>query len=119
MFLLELRKIETSGNINAIINETLLQVFNKKYAENVLEKAELPENNYWESFHIRAIVFSPNDLKTRWTITIKEITFSKEKLQTKCKTFEEKKMKNEKNDALFEFLLSDKDSISEYPAKLN
>lgn len=103
-----------------MIKETLFQVFNEKYADYVLEKAELPENDYWKNFHIRAMVFSPNNLNTKWIITIKELTFSKEKLQTKCKNFEILKQKNQNaKEELIEFLLSDQDSISEYPSSAN
>ncbi|OMJ94915.1 hypothetical protein SteCoe_1774 [Stentor coeruleus] len=96
------------------MNETLLQVFNKKYAENVLKKAEQPENNHWESFRIRTIVFSPNDLERKWTITIRELVFSKEKLQIACRTFEEKK--NEAKELIIKYLFSSADSTSEYPS---
>lgn len=120
VFLLELKKTETHGSINSMIKETLFQVFNEKYADYALEKAELPENDYWKNFHIRAMVFSPNNLNTKWTITIKELTFSKEKLQTKCKNFEILKQKNQNaKEELIEFLLSDQDSISEYPSSAN
>ncbi|OMJ94918.1 hypothetical protein SteCoe_1777 [Stentor coeruleus] len=90
------------------MNDTLLQVFNKIYSENVLEIAEQPGNDHWENF-----LFSPNDLETKWTITIRELVFSNEKLQIACKTFKEKK--NETKE-LIEFLLSSADSTSEYPS---
>lgn len=62
---------------------------------------------------------SPDDLDTKWTITIKELKFSKEKLQIACKTFEEKKKRNRLNEVPIEFLLSDRDSISNFQAKLS
>ncbi|OMJ67501.1 hypothetical protein SteCoe_35317 [Stentor coeruleus] len=85
------------------MNETLIQVFNKKYAENVLEKVEQPGNNHWESFRIRAIVFSTNDLETKWTITIRELIFNKEKLQIACKNFEKKEKRSKRIDRIFIF----------------
>lgn len=119
VFLLELKKVETHRSINTGMKEALFQIFDKKYAKHALENAELPENNHWESFHVRTIVFSPNNLKTKWTISIKELTFSKEKFKTTYKNFEEKKERKEANEAIIEFLLSEPNSISEYPVKLS
>ncbi|OMJ65285.1 hypothetical protein SteCoe_38590 [Stentor coeruleus] len=96
------------------MDQALLQVFNKKYAENVLKNAELSKNKHWESFRIRAIVFSPNNLETKWTINIRELVFSKEKLQIACRTFEEKK--NEAKELIIKYLFSSADSTSEYPS---
>ncbi|OMJ65469.1 hypothetical protein SteCoe_38155 [Stentor coeruleus] len=77
--------------------------------------AEQPGNDHWENFRIRTIVFSPNDLKTKWTITIRELVFSKEKLQLACRTFEEKK--KDAKELIIKYLFSSADSTSEYPSR--
>ncbi|OMJ74222.1 hypothetical protein SteCoe_26912 [Stentor coeruleus] len=114
VFLLELKIVDTPENMTIEMNQILFQVFNKKYAENVLKNAELPENKHWENFCIRIIVFSRNYSESKWTVDISELVFSKEKLQITCKTFEE--TKNEAKESIIDHLLTSADSNSEYPS---
>lgn len=118
VFLLEVRQTKTHENINTMIEDALFQAFDKKHVYFLLEEAKQPKNKHWEKVYIRAVVFSPNDLKTKWKIIIKEIAFSKEKLQAACQKFENFKQANQEiKEERIKSLLSDLDSISEYPIK--
>ncbi|OMJ73247.1 hypothetical protein SteCoe_28126 [Stentor coeruleus] len=114
VFILELKKTESSEKIEKIINDAFVQVFSRKYADYVLERAEEQENSHWKNFCIRVLVFSPNQLKNKWTITIKELIFDKEGLQKACETYEQNKGME---DSLIELLTPIASSISEYPCK--
>ncbi|OMJ65008.1 hypothetical protein SteCoe_39859 [Stentor coeruleus] len=101
VFILELKKTESSEKIEKIINDAFVQVFSRKYADYVLERAEEQENSHWKNFCIRVIA-------------IKELIFDKEGLQKACETYEQNKgMEN----SLIDLLKPITSSISEYPCK--
>ena len=72
-------------------------MFEKKYTNHLLNLAKKEKNSYWATIYLRAAVFSKDERKNRWILSMHEVQLARKDLEIAIQEFDDKNPKEKGN----------------------
>lgn len=82
-----MKKAKNHEEVKNSIEEAFYKIFSKNYCEYILKLTDKSENSHWKMFVLSAAIFSFDNSRNKWILSMNEFEFDKEGLDKVINAF--------------------------------